>query len=398
LRPVFYLALAFIAVVLTSSIVTSYNREIQTFAQNKIAEITEINQTAGEFLGSINEFWFNGNLYDQEQRISNIIFDKYDSVVMISSQSQIAIQGGSLGSGFFYQVNEDSALILTNYHVVADAVLNPDLIDLNVITAIDMWDYDAEVVGYDAVIDIAIIKINKREDEQWEALEFADPDEIYEGDPVVVIGHGMSLPWSSTFGHVVFSERLAAPYNAMLQIDAVTNQGNSGGPVIGLNGKVYGIIESILSPGRMAAGWDGVAFAVHPRQAIRSIEYILNQEYDYVPYSDLLFPMSQLTYEDLRDVERSERRPVYIDYSNAPFFDRPWSGELAGLEQGDILLEMDGEAVTGIYQVIIKTVFSSPGDLIEFKIRRGDQVLIITVECIEIPPETLIQMVERYRG
>jgi hypothetical protein len=59
---------------------------------------------------------------------------------------------------------------------------------------------------------------------------------------------------------------------------------------------------------------------------------------------------------------------------------------------------MDGEAVTGIYQVIIKTVFSSPGDLIEFKIRRGDQVLTIAVECIEIPPETLIQMVERYRG
>lgn len=400
LRPAIYSTLAIIVLVLTSSIVSSYNREIQTFAQEKISKISETNETVGEFLTTINEFVFNGARFDQEARIDDIIFDAYDSVVLISTQSSVMPNSGGIGSGFFIEVNDEYALIMTNHHVISDKLSNPNLVDLKVITAVDLWEYDAEIIGYDEVIDIAIIRINKRDNEPWEALEFADPDEIREGDPVVVIGHGMRLAWTSTFGHVSFNGRFAAPYNVMLQIDAVVNQGNSGGPVIGLDGKVYGIIGSILSPGRMVPGWDGVAFAVHPRQAQRSIDYILSDAYDgYVPYADLAFPMNEFTYDDLKDVPRDERSPVYVDYTNTGDPEREdWAGMTAGLVQGDVLVEMDGLKIVSMYQVILKIVYAMPGDTIEFLIQRGEQQLTVPVVLQETNHEQLLRMLSRTRG
>lgn len=386
---------------LTSSIVSSYNREIQTFAQQQIQKIYNLNQPVGEFFQGVNDLVFNGDRYDQEARISDIIFDKYDSVVLISTQSMLSPQGNGIGTGFFFEVHDDYALIMTNHHVVASKVDNPEIVNLTVTTAVNMWDYTAEVVGYDEVVDIAIIRINKRDNENWEALEFADPKDINEGDPVVVIGHGMRLAWSSTFGHVSFNGRFAAPYNAMLQIDAVVNQGNSGGPVIGLNGKVYGVVGSILSPGRMIPGWDGVAFAVHPRQAVRSMEYILSDEYQstgYVPYADLAFPMNEHDFETLRDVPRTERRPVYVDYDNTNDPEKDWAGLRAGLQQGDVLLEIEGNPVTSMYQVILKFVYAMPGDTVEFLIERAGEEMNISVVLDETDYQALLDMLGRTRG
>ena len=263
-----------------------------------------------------------------------------------------------------------------------------------------MWDYEAEIIGYDEVIDIAVIRINKRDNENWEALDFADPQDIAEGDPVVVIGHGMRLAWSSTFGHVSFNGRFAAPYNAMLQIDAVVNQGNSGGPVIGLNGEVYGVVGSILSPGRMVPGWDGVAFAVHPRQVTRSLDYIMSDEYtDYVPYADLAFPMNEFGFEDLKDIAREDRYAVYVDYTNTRDPNRDdWAGMTAGLQQGDVLLEIDGQRIISMYQVILNIVYAMPGDTIEFKIRRDDEEMTIPVVLQETDYDQLLQMLGRTRG
>lgn len=369
---------------LGSTIVNSYYREIQTHVHKWIGAMYSINEPLAEWMYTANAAIFNGAAFDQERKIKDVIHTKYRSVVLISTTSNTPNGSGGMGTGFFVKIDENSAWIMTNYHVVAPKIQSPDGFEVEIVTAVDRWTYQTELVGYDIIDDIAILKIYKQDEEEWEALEFADPKDISEGDPVVVIGHGLSLPWTSTSGQVAYDGRSAKPYNIMLQIDAVVNQGNSGGPVIGLNGKVYGVAESILSPGRAVPGWDGVAFAVHARQAVRSMNYIMSDKYaekGYVPYADLLVPMNSFKLADLKDIAKKDRYFVYVDYTGADM-SKDWAGNLAGLINGDVLLEMDGDKVHSTFQVMLKSIFGMPGEVVKFKILRNNPAAKDKVEMM----------------
>jgi serine protease Do len=393
IKAILYSVLTAVLLLLTVTVVSSYNRSIQEFVVSQISSIYDINKTWGKRLYDVSDFVFNTSGFDQEARIKDTIYEKYKSVVLISTENTLFPQMSGIGTGFIFEVHDDHALIMTNHHVVDGKISLGETVNLRVSTPVNMWDYEAEIIGYDRVIDIAILKINKREDEEWQALEFADPKDINDGDPIVVIGHGLSLAWTSTYGHVSFSKRYAKPYNIMLQIDAVVNQGNSGGPVIGLDGKVYGIISSILSPGRRVAGWDGVGFAVHPEQAVRSIEWIMNEDAptEYVPYADILFPMKHLSFEEVKDIPKEDRNLVVVDYSNADP-NKEWAGQKAGLINGDVILRMDDKKIVSSYQVMVATVYALPGDEIVFDILRDGEPMSVTVIAEELDYDQLINM------
>lgn len=390
-----------VASVLGSSIINAHYREIQEFIHDKIANVYEINKPVGEALYKVNNFIFNGNGFDLERKNKNVIFTNYQKTALISVQSVVPNMGGGIGTGFFVKVDENAGWLMTNYHVVAAAIEQKDLFKTTVILSSEHWDYEAEIVGYDYIIDIAIIKINKKDNEEWEAFEFADPEEISEGDPIAILGHGLSLPWTATFGQVTFDGRSTKPYNLMLQVDAVINQGNSGGPVIGMNGKIYGVSESILSPGRPVPGWDGVGFAVHARQAKRSMDYIMSEKYaetGHVPYVDLVVPMKSFEYDDVKDIPREERYYVYVDLTTAQP-DAVFSGVAAGLQQGDVILEMNGKKISSAFQVIRECIHAMPGDVMHFKILRNNQatiekeILDIEVVLTEVDYEKLVNAI-----
>jgi len=297
---------------------------------------------------------------------------------------------------------------MTNYHVVDAYVENPETMQITVNTAIDMWTYDVEeVVGYDIVADLAIVKILKKDNETWEALEFADYNDISEGDPVVVIGHGMSLPWNSTQGIVTYDGRFGQrPYSLMLQVDAIINQGNSGGPVIGEDVKVYGVAQSILSPGRAIPGWDGVGLAVGARQAVRSMDYILSNEYadkGYVPYVDMLFMTKNFKYEEIKETKRDDRYMSYVSHEvpelNAPEMiadvtRKLSAGEAAGIENGDIIMEINGKKIRSSFSIFIAAMYALPGDEAVVKVKRGETELEFTLIYQETDWKKLQRSVE----
>lgn len=396
LKALIYSLLTATILLLAVTTVASYNRDIQEFVVQQITTVYEKNQSLGKTLYSASDFIFNTSGFDQQARVSDTIFEAYKSVVLISTEDTLVPQLGGTGTGFIYEVTDEYALILTNHHVVANKIQLAETVNLKVSTAVNSWEYDAEIVGHDQVIDIAILKVNKRDNEDWTAMEFADLKDITTGDPIVVMGHGLSLGWTSTFGHVSYDKRFTKPYNIMLQIDAVVNQGNSGGPVIGLDGKVYGIVSSILSPGRRIPGWDGVGFAVHPQQAIRSIEYILAQDKptDYVPYVDIMFPMKHLSFEEVKDIPKEDRNIVIVDYTNGDP-QKQWAGKTGGLQQGDVLLEMNGKPVSSSYQVMVATVYALPGDEFVFDILRYGHKMSVTVIAQELDYQQLINMLSR---
>ena len=409
------ITLLMLATVILSVVINSHYRSIQETLHEGISWVWKQNETVGEALYDTNAFLFNGDAFDHERKIKDYIYSSFPSVVMINvfpneqSQNNPLVQRKSgRGTGFFVSVDDESATIMTNYHVIEGYIGSENLLDLKINTAIDMWVYEATIIGYDIVADIALIKILKKDNEKWEALEFADPEEISEGDPVVVIGHGMSLPWNSTQGIVTYDGRFGQrPYSLMLQVDAVINQGNSGGPVIGTDRKVYGVAQSILSPGRSIPGWDGVGLAVGSRQAKRSMDYILSDAYaekGYVPYSDLLFNTKNFEIESVIDTKRKDRHMSYFNILEpdldvkAPTMEvepvKLNAGQIAGMQEGDIILELNGKSVYTAFKIFIETMYAIPGDTATIKVLRGEEELEFTLVYQETDFQKLKKSIE----
>lgn len=407
--------LPMLAAIIVSVMVNAHYRSIQETIHEGISWVWKKNKTIGEAIYQTNAFLFNGDGFDHERKIKDYIYSSYPSVVMInvypnekSSANPLVQRKSGRGTGFFVSVDDESATIMTNYHVIEGYLGSEELLELKINTALDMWMYDAEIIGYDIVADIALVKILKKDDEQWEALEFIDHEDIAEGDPIVVIGHGMSMPWNSTQGIVTYDGRFGQrPWSLMMQVDAVINQGNSGGPVIGEDAKVYGVAQAILSPGRSIPAWDGVGLAVTARQAVRSMEYILSDEYaekGYVPYVDLLFNTKNFELEDVIDTKRKERHMSYFDIPEPePNAKAPTNevepielnaGQIAGLQQGDIVLELDGKNIYSGFSMFIEAMYALPGQVAVVKVLRGEEELEFELIYKETDFEKLSKMID----
>lgn len=164
--------------------------------------------------------------------------------------------GAALGSGFIIRAE---GLIVTNRHVVEGArTVRVKLADDRVIPA--------EVVGADAITDIALLRVRAG---RLPALRLESSDKVSVGDPVIAIGNPFGLGQTVTAG--VLSARARSleqdPYIDFLQTDAAINFGNSGGPLLSTDGTVVGVTSAILSP---SGGSVGLGFAI-PAETVASV-------------------------------------------------------------------------------------------------------------------------------
>jgi serine protease Do len=397
-------ALIILVAVIVSTITSAYYRDIQENIHDGIAWTYKKNETVGEFLYEANRYVLNGRAFDGERKIKDTIHAGFRSVVMIrnvTTDDNPAPQAGAgQGTGFFFKVDDEYGYIATNTHVVDQAFHMPLNFKLKVNTAVDYWAYDAEVIGVDEVADVAVIRIAKKDMEEWEALEFEDADNIGEGEPIVVIGHGLSLNYSATEGIINYYNRYGMyPLRLGIQIDAVVNQGNSGGPILNTDLKVVGVVDSILSPGRPIPGWDGVGMGVAISQVKRTIDYILSDEYKekkYVPYSAFPLSFMALTYDEAmlvyQDVEPKDRKMVRIVVNEQT---KDYPGTLAGLQDGDIILELNGKELRSGFKIIKDIILSHPGDEWTIKVRRGEEEIEVSFILEEMPREDVLKLVKR---
>jgi serine protease Do len=167
----------------------------------------------------------------------------------------------SLGSGF---VIDASGLIVTNNHVIADA-------DSITVTLPDDTNLPAEVIGRDAVTDLALLKVSAKA--QLPVVVWGDSNSARVGDWVMAIGDPFGLGGTVTAG--ILSARAreinAGPYDDFLQTDASINRGNSGGPMFNMAGEVIGINTAIYSP---SGGSIGIGFAIPANLARPIIEQL----------------------------------------------------------------------------------------------------------------------------
>jgi len=153
------------------------------------------------------------------------------------------------GSGFIYSVD---GYIMTNHHVVADA-------DEIIVRMADRREFEAEIIGSDESSDIAVLKINT--DKNLPFLKLGESDSLKPGQWVAAIGSPFNFEQSVTAGIVSAKGRTnrAQQYVPFIQSDVAINRGNSGGPLLNMEGEVVGINSWILSSN---GGYIGLSFSI----------------------------------------------------------------------------------------------------------------------------------------
>lgn len=234
--------------------------------------------------------------------------------------------GMSQGSGFFIT---GDGYVVTNHHVI-DRGTEFTVIDH------DGKEYDATLIGADKRTDLALLKVDAKEDFTY--VKFAD-DAPMVGEWVVAIGNPFGLGGSVTAGIVSARGRDigAGPYDDFIQIDAPVNRGNSGGPAFNMQGEVIGVNAAIFSP---SGGNVGIAFAI---PASTATDVIMDLKDGGKVTRGWLGVQIQGVSEDIAEsLGLSEARGALVAEAQS---DSP--ALKAGLKSGDTILAVDGKDIEG---------------------------------------------------
>lgn len=284
----------------------------------------------------------------------------------------ITQRGGSLGSGFLIS---DDGYIVTNNHVVSPARSNAT-VDQITVTLSDRREYEAELVGRDAASDLALLKIKAKD---LPFVRFGDSTRTRVGDWVVAIGNPFGLGGTVTAGIVsaVHRNLEAGLYDRYIQTDASINTGNSGGPMFDLNGNVVGINTALISP---TGGNVGIGFAIPAEQARPVIDSLRRGERVQRGYLGIGF--QPLTEDIAASLDIPKNRGELIR-SVSP--DGPASR--AGIQQGDVIITVNGRAVTPDESLAYLIANQEVGSTVPFELIRNGQRRTVNVRIAERPTD-----------
>ncbi len=271
------------------------------------------------------------------------------------------------GSGFL--ITEDG-YILTNSHVVDGA----DKIKVKLHGGREV---EAKLIGKDPRSDIAVIKI---EGNGYPFLPLGDSDAIEVGAWVIAIGNPFGLSESITVGIVSAKGRSGiglADYEDFIQTDAAINPGNSGGPLLNIEGKVIGINSAIYSA---SGGNLGIGFAVPINMAAAIYRQILQT--GTVVRGYLGVSIQDMT-TDLAKSFGLEKEEGILISDVVP--DSP--AAQAGLQSGDIILELDGKKVENVTSFRNTIALTAPGTEVQLKIRRDGKESVRKLTIGRLPDE-----------
>ncbi len=272
-----------------------------------------------------------------------------------------------LGSGV---VVSSDGIILTNNHVIEDA---------SEITVIDVNDhrYAAKVVGADPPSDLAVLKL-EGENISLPALSFGDSDAVRPGDVVLAIGNPFGVGQTVTMGIISAKGRSAmgiVDYEDFIQTDAAINPGNSGGALISMDGRLIGINTAILS---RTGGNNGIGFAVPAKMAQPIMQSLL--DHGKVERGFLGVTIQDVD-EDLAEAMglKSRQGVLVTDVAvEGPAAD-------GGIQRGDLLLKLDGNAVTNVTQLRNGIAAIAPGTKVDIELERKGDTEHVTVKLGELP-------------
>ena len=263
-----------------------------------------------------------------------------------------------VGTGSGVIISPDG-YIITNYHVIENSTEV-------IVTTNDNKEYEAEIIGYDKVYDIAVLKINS--DLNLDYVFFGDSDSTLVGEWVLAVGNPYNLNSTVTAGIISSKSRDLNEYDqknqSFIQTDAAVNFGNSGGALVNTKGELIGINTLIQS---MTGGYVGYSFAV-PSNTVRKIfEDIL--EYGDVQKGLLGVRGVALNSPYSKQLNINETEGFYIDEIESGY-----GADLAGLTRGDIIKSIDGFKINRFSDLSGYLSSKRPGDKVKVKFVRDGKL------------------------
>jgi serine protease Do len=272
---------------------------------------------------------------------------------------QDELRGQSLGSGF---VLNPEGYILTNNHVVKDAT------DI-VVRLSDGREFKADVVGKDALTDVALIRLAKPPSD-LPTVVLGDSDALRQGDFVLALGSPLGLRDTATLGIVSAKHRGGispigtGTYDDYIQTDAAINPGNSGGPLFNLRGEVVGINTAIVRPD---VG-QGIGFAV-PVNLAKSILPQLREK-GKVTRGFMGVSVGDLT----PDLAQAFGLPSGTKGALVQNVVPRGPAAKAGVEPGDLVVALNGKPVESAGQLTRTVALVAPGEKVDLTVlRKGDK-------------------------
>jgi len=262
------------------------------------------------------------------------------------------------GSGF---ILESDGYIITNHHVVEDA-------DQIIVRLADRREFEAELIGSDPLSDVALLKIDAKD---LPVLKIGDSESLKRGEWVVAIGSPFNFDQSVTAGIVSAKGRSTnqQQYVPFIQTDVAINQGNSGGPLLNMDGEVVGINSWILSSG---GGYMGLSFSIPIETATSAVKQL--REHGKVSRGLLGVQVGAVNRE-MAEAFGLER-PVGALVNDVTAGS---AAEKAGIQPGDVILEFDGVEIESSGDLPPVVGSNPPGTEAEVLVSRNGRKETFTV-------------------
>jgi len=289
------------------------------------------------------------------------------------SQQPSREQLRGLGSGF---ILDKSGLVLTNAHVVDQA-------DKVTVRLKDGRTFEGKVQGIDEVTDLAVVKINAGND--LPVAPLGSSSNLQVGDWAIAVGNPLGFDNTVTLGIVSTLKRSSAQVGItdkrldFIQTDAAINPGNSGGPLLNGQGEVIGINTAIRADAM------GIGFAIPIDKAKAIAEQL--QRTGKVAHPYLGVQMVSLTPQLAKQNNTDPNSPIQIPEVNGVLVMRviPSSpAASAGIRRGDVIVQIDGQAVTTAEQLQNFVENSRLGQVLQVKVQRGNQTQQLSVRTAEL--------------
>ncbi len=301
--------------------------------------------------------------------VTKVVEKVMPSIVSITNSSSYnyfyyTIPSESKGSGIIIGSNDDELLIVTNYHVVED---NDELS----VTFTDESSAKALVKGTDSSMDLAVIAValSDLDDDTLNAIniaEMGDSDALKVGEPAIAIGNALGYGQSVTTGVISALNRKMEMENVkgtFIQTDAAINQGNSGGALLNISGKVIGINSNKIGGSTV----EGMGYAIPISAARPIIENLMTKT------TRTLVSEEDRGYLGITGATVTAEEAQYYGYPEGVYVVSVTDGspaEEAGLKKGDYITSLDGEKVDSMEKLQKLLMYYEEGSEAELGVTR----------------------------
>ena len=323
---------------------------------------------------------FNNNKDNVTIKVDENASSIAEAVAKKCTDSVVGIRTTTSVSGFFGGTQEQSGdgsgvvytsdgYIITNYHVIADAVSGQNS-KIDVFIGTDgSKSYPATVVGYNISCDLAVIKINVK---GLTPMEFGNSDDLSIGQYVVTIGApgGLEFIGSVTYGIISGLDRTVSTNTGLklIQTDAAINPGNSGGALLDANGKLIGINSSKIA----SVEYEGMGFAIPVNTVKEKCDKIIAREGTAQPYFGVSIS-STYTSEVLELYGYPTGAVVSSVADGSP-------ADKAGIVRGDIITEFNGTKIKEYTEFGEFLLDCKPNDTVKITIYRSGKYYTVNVK------------------